>query len=227
LVGAVSACITFAAKNLLPDSRFSLRLRAQPVSIFSIAAAGMSEKHLIVGLGNPGPRYADTRHNVGFQVVERLAERLDLSFRSGRGDYLLASGASEIQLLKPLTYMNNSGLAVRQALDYFAIDIARLLIVFDDHQLPLGKLRLRAGGSDGGHNGMASVIQHLGVQEIPRLRLGISAAFEKGDMADYVLSTFSKTEQKLLPEIYDRASEAVLSFVHDGIVPAMNKFNAA
>jgi PTH1 family peptidyl-tRNA hydrolase len=185
----------------------------------------MSEKHLIVGLGNPGSRYANTRHNVGFKVVERLAERLRLSFRAGKGDYLIASGAA-ILLMKPLTFMNNSGLAVRHAADYFGLECLRILIVHDDHQLPLGKLRLRAGGSDGGHNGLASVIQHLGTPEIPRLRLGISAEFEKGEMADYVLSAFSKEEQKRLPEIYDRAVEAALSFINDGAQQAMNKFNS-
>jgi PTH1 family peptidyl-tRNA hydrolase len=146
----------------------------------------MSEKYLIAGLGNPGPHYADTRHNVGFKVVERLAERLRLSFRAGKGDYLIASDTANILLLKPLTYMNNSGLAVRHAMDYFDIDVSRLLIVFDDLQLPVGKLRLRPGGSDGGHNGIASVIQHLGTQEVARLRLGISAEFAKGEMADYI-----------------------------------------
>ncbi|MDZ7360281.1 MAG: aminoacyl-tRNA hydrolase [candidate division KSB1 bacterium] len=184
----------------------------------------MSEKHLIVGLGNPGPRYANTRHNVGFKVVERLAERLQLSFRPGKGDYLLASGAT-ILLMKPLTFMNNSGLAVRHAADDFGLECSRILIVLDDHQLPLGKLRLRTSGSDGGHNGLASVIQHLGTQEIPRLRLGIGAEFAKGEMADYVLSAFSKEEQKRLPEIYDRAVEAALSFINDGVQQAMNKFN--
>jgi len=186
----------------------------------------MSEKHLIVGLGNPGARYAETRHNIGFKVVERLAEKLNLNFRAGKGDYLIASGAAEILLLKPLTYMNNSGLAVRPAADYFDIPAARMLIVFDDYQLPLGKLRLRPHGSDGGHNGMASVIQHLGTPEVSRLRLGIGAEFAKGEMADYVLTTFSRDEHKLLPEIYDRAVEAVLCFINDGMPQAMNKFNA-
>jgi PTH1 family peptidyl-tRNA hydrolase len=186
----------------------------------------MSEKYLIAGLGNPGSRYADTRHNVGFKVIERLAERLNLSFRSGRGDYLVAASTANVLLVKPLTYMNNSGLAVRHAADYFDVALPRLLIVFDDFQLPVGKLRLRPNGSDGGHNGMASVIQYLGSQEVPRLRLGIRAEFHKGEMADFVLSTFSKEEQKLLPEIYDRAADAALSFIHDGIQQAMNKFNA-
>lgn len=217
-----------AGSKLLPHADFPTGVacghRARP--LFLIASSGMSEKHLIVGLGNPGPRYGETRHNVGFKVVERLAEKLNLNFRAGKGEYLIASGTVEVLLLKPLTYMNNSGLAVRHAADYFDIALARVLIVFDDYQLPLGKLRLRASGSDGGHNGMASVIQHLGTPDVARLRLGIGAEFGKGEMANYVLATFSRAEQKLLPEIYDRAVAAASSFMADGMQTAMNKFNA-
>ena len=191
----------------------------------------MSEKYLIAGLGNPGVRYAVTRHNVGFMVVDRLAERLNVGFRAGKGDYVIASSiqgmemATDLLLLKPLTYMNNSGMAVRHAADYFRIDLARVLIVYDDFQLPLGKLRLRPGGSDGGHQGMASVIGHLGTEEVPRLRVGIGNQFEKGEMVDYVLSLFSKEEQEQLPATLDRAAEAVLGFAQDGIERAMSRFN--
>lgn len=211
----------------MPSFLTHVSRRAQPpASLFAMANSGMSEKHLIVGLGNPGPRYSETRHNVGFKVVERLAEKLNCNFRAGKGEYLIASSAAEVLLLKPLTYMNHSGLAVRHAADYFEVELARVLIVFDDYQLPLGKLRLRASGSDGGHNGMASVIQHLGTPNVARLRLGIGAEFGKGQMADYVLATFSRAEQKLLPEIYERAVEAVSTVIADGVQAAMNKFNA-
>jgi PTH1 family peptidyl-tRNA hydrolase len=189
------------------------------------------EKQLIVGLGNPGARYANTRHNVGFKVAERLAERLNLSFRAGRGDYLIASGAAhaevkgELLLIKPLTFMNSSGLAVRHAVDYYGIALPNTLIIFDDFQLPLGRLRLRSRGSDGGHNGMASVIQHLGTQAVPRLRFGIGSEFVKGEMVNHVLSSFAKAEQELLPALYDRAADAANCFVNDGIQQAMNRFN--
>lgn len=189
------------------------------------------EKYLIVGLGNPGSRYANTRHNVGFKVVERIAERLNHSFRAGRGEYLLASVAAhdevkgELLLMKPLTFMNNSGLAVRHAVDYYGAALANTLIIFDDFQLPLGTLRLRSRGSDGGHNGMASVIQHLGTQATPRLRFGIGSEFGKGEMVNHVLSSFAKAEQELLPELYDRAVEVAICFVNDGIEQAMNRFN--
>jgi PTH1 family peptidyl-tRNA hydrolase len=192
----------------------------------------MSEKYLIVGLGNPGPRYADTRHNAGYKVVERMAARLHLGFRAGKGEYLLAAGAAvaelqaEILLVKPLTFMNNSGLAVRQAVDYFRLSLPHVLIVFDDFQLPFGKLRLRSRGSEGGHNGMASVIQHLGTQEVPRLRVGIGSEFAKGEMAKFVLSPFSKEEQEQVPALCERAVEAALAFVNDGVEPTMSLFNS-
>lgn len=185
-----------------------------------------------MGLGNPGPRYADTRHNVGYKVVERMAERLQLGFRAGKGEYLLASGAgdnelrNDIMLMKPLTFMNNSGLAVRQAVDYFHIRLPHVLIVFDDFQLPFGKLRLRSCGSDGGHNGMASVIKHLGTQEVPRLRLGIGNEFIKGETVKFVLSAFSKEEQEQVPALCERAVEAVLVFVNEGVGKTMNLFNS-
>ncbi len=192
----------------------------------------MSEKYLIVGLGNPGPRYVGTRHNVGFQVVERMAERLHLGFRAGKGEYLLATGAvesvlrAEVMLMKPLTFMNNSGWAVRQAVDYFHLHLHHVLIVFDDFQLPFGKLRLRSRGSDGGHNGMASVLQHLGTAEVPRLRLGTGNEFAKGETIKHVLSPFSAEEQKLVPAFCDRAVEAVMTFVNDGVWQTMNLFNS-
>lgn len=192
----------------------------------------MAETHLIVGLGNPGSRYTTTRHNVGFKVTERIAERFNLNFRAGKGDYLISAPRhklgeeAQILLLKPLTFMNNSGAAVRQAVDYFAIALPKVLIIFDEFQLPLGKLRLRPNGSDGGHNGMASVIQHLGTQEIPRLRVGIGSENEIENTVNYVLSSFSLEEQKQLPVIFDCAADAALNFVTEGIQDAMNHFNS-
>jgi PTH1 family peptidyl-tRNA hydrolase len=156
---------------------------------------------------------------------------LQVKFRAGKGEYLIASSTqrhgvrAEILLLKPLTFMNNSGAAVRHAVDYFRIELPRILIIFDEFQLPLGKLRLRPKGSDGGHNGMASVIQHLGTQEVPRLRIGIGGQFLKDDAVDYVLSPFSRTEQEKLSEIIDLAAEAAINFVDEGIQQTMNRFN--
>lgn len=192
----------------------------------------MSEKYLVVGLGNPGPRYENTRHNAGFKAVERMAERLELDFRAGKGEYLLATATAtatlraEAMLMKPLTFMNNSGYAVRQVVDYFHLRLEHVLIIYDDFQLPFGKLRLRSRGSDGGHNGMASVIQHLGTDEVPRLRLGIGSEFLKGETVKHVLSSFSKEELALAPAFFDRAAAAAISFVNDGVWPTMNLFNS-
>jgi PTH1 family peptidyl-tRNA hydrolase len=192
----------------------------------------MVETYLIVGLGNPGSRYTTTRHNVGFKVAERIAERFNLNFRAGRGDYLISNPKhkldekAQILLLKPLTFMNNSGSAVRHAVDYFDIALPKVLVIFDEFQLPLGKLRLRPSGSDGGHNGMASVIQHLGTQEVARLRVGIGSEFELDNAVDYVLSSFSLEEQKQLPAIFDRAADAAINFGTDGIENTMNQFNS-
>ena len=190
----------------------------------------MAERFLVAGLGNPGKRYEHTRHNVGFMAVDRLAENFRVSFKAGKGDYLLSDAArlreadKEVLLLKPMTFMNHSGLAVRQALDYFKIERDKLLLIFDEFQLPFGKLRLRPQGSDGGHNGLASVIQHIGAQDFARLRLGIGSDFQ-GDPADFVLAKFSKAELEELPVLLARAAEAAVAFVESGMAQTMNKFN--
>ena len=184
----------------------------------------------MAGLGNPGKRYVQTRHNVGFMAVDLLAEQFRVSFKAGKGDYAVSEvartgdAAKEFILLKPLTFMNNSGLAVRHAMDYFKIDLDGLLLILDEFQLPFGKLRLRAQGSDGGHNGLASVIQHLGSQDFARLRIGIGSE-NKGDSADFVLSKFSKSEQEELPALIARAAEAALEFILHDLPRAMNRFN--
>lgn len=190
----------------------------------------MSQKLIVVGLGNPGKQYAKTRHNVGFMVVEALAENHRQIFRAGKGDYLIseafriAPSGEELVLIKPLTYMNNSGQAVRHVFDYYKLAIEQLLIISDDFQLPLGKLRLRAQGSEGGHNGLRSIINYLGAQNFARLRLGIGEVTAANN-ADYVLSTFSKAEAGPLAEMIQRACDAVLDVATHGVSYAMNKYN--
>jgi PTH1 family peptidyl-tRNA hydrolase len=173
---------------------------------------------LLVGLGNPGPKYADTRHNVGFMVLERLAGRAAAPFRNQpRLHSLLAeigSGEARLRLLMPQTYMNDSGRAIRAALDWYRLDPAQLLVLVDDMDLPLGRLRLRASGSAGGHNGLRSTIQHLGSQEFARLRIGIGApadnpAERRARTLSHVLGRFSAEERPLL--------EAVLAEVENGV----------
>jgi len=183
---------------------------------------------LLVGLGNPGSEYAATRHNIGFMVVDRLAERWRVRFRGGRGEYVAGEsdvGGQEVALVKPVTYMNLSGVAVSDAVARYGIELSRLLVIHDDIHLPYGKLRLRPQGSDGGHNGVASIIYHLGTEAFPRLRVGVGAAFPKNQRVHYVLSPFTPEEQKELPLLIEAAADAAVVFVNEGLNAAMNKFN--
>ncbi|MDZ7267268.1 MAG: aminoacyl-tRNA hydrolase [candidate division KSB1 bacterium] len=187
-------------------------------------------RFLIAGLGNPGREYAGTRHNLGFMVIDHLAERLGVTLYAGRGDYRISSphpipgSDSEIVLLKPLTFMNNSGIAVREVVHYFKFELSHLLVVLDDFQLPFGRIRLRARGSDGGQKGLRSIISALGTEDIPRLRLGIGQVAEQNATA-FVLSRFSPAEREALPGLLAHASEAVLDCCRHGIAYAMNRYN--
>jgi PTH1 family peptidyl-tRNA hydrolase len=185
----------------------------------------------IIGLGNPESRYDGTRHNVGFAIVDRLAERLKVAFRPGRGEFLLAEGVyrgSPLGLMKPLTYMNESGIAVAEIREQFGAALDELLIVCDDFQLPLGRLRLRLSGSDGGHNGLYSIIYHLQSEDFPRLRCGIGSAHplaENTSMAEFVLDAFTEDERPVVVDMVNRAEDACLSVVVDGPEKTMNKIN--
>jgi PTH1 family peptidyl-tRNA hydrolase len=184
---------------------------------------------LIVGLGNPGPQYANTRHNCGFMVVDRLAERwgiplaLEKQFQGSYGEGFALGGKR--RLLKPATYMNRSGKAVRAVLDWYKLDPRSVLVVYDDADLPLGRLRLRGSGSAGGHNGMKSVIQHLGSEAFPRLRLGVGRPKGNQDMVGHVLGRFEPTEQAVLERVLRAAVEAVECCLQEGLRAAMNRFN--
>ena len=179
----------------------------------------------IVGLGNPGPRYRGTRHNVGFDVVDELAARASLSLEAAPADALVARWrAKDVLLVKPLTYMNLSGQAVGELVRYFKIDVADVLIVLDEVQLPLGKLRARARGSAGGHNGLKSVIEHLGA-DVSRLRIGVGRGDDRRDLADHVLATFDKDERAEAVRMTKRAADAAETFVTDGIAAVMNQYN--
>lgn len=184
---------------------------------------------LIVGLGNPGGKYRETRHNVGFEVAVRLAKRHGESPPRGRfqGETVEATIAGQkVLLLTPLTYMNLSGASVLAARDFYKIEQQDLLVVCDDFNLPLGKLRLRIKGSAGGQNGLANIIERLGTEEIPRLRIGIGSVPPGRDAAAYVLGRFPKDEQPVISEALDRAADAAAAWVELGINEAMNKYNA-
>ena len=184
---------------------------------------------VVVGLGNPGPKYAGTRHNVGFGVVEYLAAAPACGpFRSKFLAIVaeLTDGGEQVLLVKPETFMNLSGRAVRQVVDFYKLPPADVLVVCDDFNLPLGKLRLRAMGSAGGQNGLADILRRLGTEDIPRLRIGIGAPPPGRDAAGYVLGKFTKDDQPVISESLQRAAEAAAAWVESGIQEAMNKFNA-
>ena len=186
-------------------------------------------KRLLIGLGNPGAAYEDTRHNVGFAVAEALAEQARAPFKhDGRADALVAEGrlrGRPVILAKPLTYMNRSGITVKHLLRRFGLEPTELLIIVDDINLKLGKLRLRERGSAGGHNGVQDIIDRLGTDAFPRLRLGVGSDFDRGGQVDYVLSPFTDAEQEAMEAAVVRARDAAVTFVTDGIVTAMNRFN--
>lgn len=186
----------------------------------------MAHLRLLAGLGNPGPEYNTTRHNVGFMVLDRLAQQEGLAFAAASKWDCLWTRWNEIILVKPMTYMNRSGDSVASVLRYFRIEPTELLVVVDDVALPLGRLRLRSSGSDGGHNGLGSIIAHLGV-EVPRLRVGVGAAADNADLVNHVLGPFSKAELAVVSRSVERATEAIHKVVDAGLETAMNIFNRA
>lgn len=183
---------------------------------------------LVVGLGNPGKRYAGTRHNVGFDILDRLADRHKVEWESApRGiEALIARQRVDgVVLAKPLTFMNASGPAVVGLLQFFKIDVPDLLVIVDDVNLELARLRARAAGSAGGHNGLKSIIGSLGTNEFIRLRIGIQPEHPINDAKRFVLDGFTGQEKKSLEEILERAAQAVRSVLRDGIAKAMSLFN--
>jgi len=183
---------------------------------------------LVVGLGNPGREYAQTRHNVGFQIVTRLAETHGLNFSRMQNEALVATGRigdARVVLAKPQTWMNESGKAIGPLARFYKVEPARLLVVYDDLDIPAGTLRLRSEGGSGGHKGMRSVIEQQGGQDFPRLRVGVGRPPGRMDAADYVLQPFTRDEEILMDGARDRAIAAIECFLAEGIVAAMNRFN--
>lgn len=184
--------------------------------------------YLLIGLGNPGREYKDTRHNIGFMLIDHLAVRLNARGMKLQSKAIVMSTLHEerrIILAKPQTYMNLSGQSVQGLLHFYKIPIENLLITHDDLDIPFGAIRIRPGGGPGGQRGMASTIDHLGTKDFPRLRLGIGRPPGRMDPKDYVLQQFSKEDFKLLPEVLSRAADAALEFVMKGLNAAMNKYN--
>ena len=183
---------------------------------------------LIVGLGNPGREYRLTRHNIGFMCLDRLGDRLGTAFTRVESRALVAKAAyesSRLILAKPQTYMNLSGQAVSALARFYKVPLEHLLVAYDDVDLPLGMLRLRPGGGSAGQKGMQSIVERLGTQTFPRLRLGIGRPPGRMEAADYVLQDFSRQETELLPDLLDRATQAMFTFVKYGLTTAMNQYN--
>jgi PTH1 family peptidyl-tRNA hydrolase len=188
----------------------------------------MPTSRLVVGLGNPGPQYEDTRHNVGFRVVDALAERLRVSSFAREHNALVGWGQyknQKVGLAKPLTFMNRSGQSVAPLCDYNNLDPSDLIVVVDDLNLPVGTIRLRPGGSSGGHNGLEDIANHLGTTDFPRLRIGIGDDFGPGEQSDYVLSPFTPSQQPAADAAVADAIDAVLTAVREDLDAAMTRFN--
>ena len=190
---------------------------------------------LIVGLGNPGAKYAGTRHNIGFEVVDRLSKAWGISLKEERrfqAEYGAGLGPhrQKVYLLKPLTYMNRSGQSIRAALDWLKLEPVQVLVVYDDMDLPVGRLRLRLSGAAGGHNGMKSAIAHLGTQDFPRLRIGIGAGDRAGDsdkaVVSHVLGNFSKAERSTMDAVADTTLRALEKALLDGVEKSMSLYNS-
>lgn len=186
--------------------------------------------YLLIGLGNPGREYRDTRHNVGFMLIDRLAVRLDARGMKVQAKAIVTNAAYQerkLILAKPQTYMNLSGHSAQGLLNFYKIPVENMLVAHDDLDLPFGTIRIRPKGGPGGQKGMASTIEQLGTNGFPRLRIGIGRPPGRMDPAAYVLQNFSKDEFKALSEIIERAADAALEFVINGVNMAMNKYNGS
>jgi PTH1 family peptidyl-tRNA hydrolase len=189
----------------------------------------VTDRFLIVGLGNPGPRYAATRHNIGFGVIELLALRLHGRFKAHRSRCEIVEarlGSTPVVLARPMSYMNESGGPVNAAARFFKVPVSRLVAVHDDLDLPFGAVRLKSGGGEGGHNGLRSLTSALGSPDYLRVRFGIGRPPGRQDPADFVLREFSSAERKELAFLIDRAADATEALVTDGLEKAQNIYNA-
>lgn len=188
----------------------------------------ISLPYLVVGLGNPGREYAANRHNIGFMLIDRLAERLGVRFSRLESKALVTKGeylGRRMILAKPQTFMNLSGQAVGSLVRFYKVPLENLLVVYDDVDLDLGTIRIRPAGGSAGQKGMASTLERLGTQEFPRMRLGIGRPPGRMEAAAYVLQDFSRADLEMLEPTLDRAADAVLLFVTEGLNAAMNKYN--
>lgn len=185
--------------------------------------------YIIVGLGNPGREYQNTRHNIGFQVIDAIAEKNNISVKEKKYKALIGKGVvagQKVLLVKPQTYMNLSGESVREVIDYYKIDEKEeLIVISDDISLDVGQIRIRKKGSAGGHNGLKNIILHLGHDQFERIKMGVGEKPQGYDLADYVLGHFTQMEQEILQDSIARAVQAVGTIMTDGVDQAMNRYN--
>lgn len=185
----------------------------------------------VVGIGNPGVKYVNTRHNAGFIIIDKLVERLNLNYIPSKGDYYIAEGEkenSDFVIVKPTTYVNNTGLAALEILEKFSLNSDQILVVVDDIALQTGNVRVRKSGGSGGHNGLESLIYHLRSENFPRIRFGIGSSFNEGEQADYVLSKFSSDELEDLTPNFDFCTDLIEKFItsdHKGMMDHFSKFS--
>lgn len=183
---------------------------------------------ILVGLGNPGVQYEKTRHNIGFEVIDQIAQVLGITINDRSGPWYAGTAnhrGTKIVLIKPTTYMNLSGQAVAKALQIFRMLPLECMVVTDDLNLPVGKIRIRKSGSAGGHNGLTDIIERIRTDEFPRMRLGVGNDFARGQQADYVLSPFTQQQRIAIDEMIPKAVEACLCFCREGIDASMNRYN--
>ena len=183
---------------------------------------------LIAGLGNPGTEYAATRHNIGFDMVTYLGDQYHIPLRSRENKAIVGKGViggQKVMLAQPQTFMNLSGESIRALLDYYKTDREKLVIIYDDISLPVGQVRVRPKGSAGGHNGIKNIIQHLGTEEFARIRIGVGAKPEGGDLVKHVLGRFSREEDGMIRDVFALAEEALLTIMNEDVAAAMNQVN--
>ena len=184
--------------------------------------------YLIAGLGNPGTEYAATRHNIGFDMITYLCDEYNISLRGRKGKALVGKGViagEQVLLAQPQTYMNLSGESIRTLMDYYKLDLDELIIICDDINLPVGQIRVRPKGSAGGHNGLKNIIQHLGTEEFTRVRIGVGAKPDGGDLIKHVLGRFSREEDGMVRDVFALAEKALLAIMTESVSEAMNQVN--
>ena len=204
------------------------RHEGRPESVPPVDTEPVGGTFLITGLGNPGKEYHKTRHNIGFMTVDRIAERLGITFTRIQSKALITDAryqGQRIYLAKPQTFMNASGQVVGALLKFYKIPYENLLVAYDDVDLPFETIRMKPSGGSAGHRGMQNIIEQIGTQKFPRLRLGVGRAYGSKQAADYVLKPFSKEESEFLSVYIDRAAEAVLAYIKEGIDRAMTEYN--